>query len=149
MLYEELINFDVDVKSSEEVIKFNSKVLIENGFVLEGYDEMVVEREKVYPTGLIATGRGIAIPHTNPDLVLKQAICVVIPKQPIDFIMMGTPDQIVKAEVIFPLVIKNPDSQLSLLRKIVEMLQNDELIEEIYHCRDKKQIIKLLSFFEE
>lgn len=149
MLYEELINFDVDAKNSEEVIRYNSNLLVENGFVLEGYDEMVIEREKVYPTGLIATGRGIAIPHTNPDLVLKQAICVLIPKKPIDFIMMGTSDQIVKAEVIFPLVIKDPDSQLSLLRKIVEMLQNDQLIDEIYHCRDKKQIMKLLSFFEE
>lgn len=149
ILYEELINFDVDVNNYEEAIRYNSNILINYGFVKEGYAEMVIEREKEFSTGLISTGRGIAIPHTNPTLVNKQAVCVLIPKKPIDFIMMGTTDQIVKADVIFPLVIKEPNSQLTLLKKIVEMLQNDQLIDEIYHCRDKKKIIEMLSFFEQ
>ncbi len=149
ILYEELINFDIDVKNYEEAIKYNSDILIKNGFVKEGYAEMVIEREKQFSTGLISTGRGIAIPHTNPTLVNKQAVCVLIPKTPIDFIMMGTTDQIVKADVLFPLVIKDPNSQLALLRKIVEMLQNDQLIDDIYHCRDKKKIMEMLSFFEQ
>ena len=149
ILYEDLINFDVIAKNYEEAIRYNSKVLVKEGFVEEGYADMVIEREKDFPTGLIATGRGIAIPHTNPSLVKKQAVCVLIPKNPVDFTMMGTTDQVVKAEVIFPLVIKDPDSQLSLLKKIVQLLQNDQLIDEIYHCRDKKKIIELLSFFEE
>lgn len=149
ILYEELINFDVDVNNYEEAIRYNSNILINYGFVKEGYAEMVIEREKEFSTGLISTGRGIAIPHTNPTLVNKQAVCVLIPKKPIDFIMMGTTDQIVKADVIFPLVIKEPNSQLTLLKKIVEMLQNDQLIDEIYHCHDKKKIIEMLSFFEQ
>lgn len=149
ILYEELINFDVNVNNYEEAIRYNSNILIEQGFVKDGYAEMVIEREKEFSTGLISTGRGIAIPHTNPTLVNKQAVCVLIPKKPIDFIMMGTTDQIVKADVIFPLVIKEPNSQLTLLKKIVEMLQNDQLIDEIYHCRDKKKIIEMLSFFEQ
>lgn len=149
ILYEELINFDVNVNNYEEAIRYNSNILIEHGFVKDGYAEMVIEREKEFSTGLISTGRGIAIPHTNPTLVNKQAVCVLIPKKPIDFIMMGTTDQIVKADVIFPLVIKEPNSQLTLLKKIVEMLQNDQLIDEIYHCRDKKKIIEMLSFFEQ
>lgn len=149
ILYEELINFDVNVNNYEEAIRYNSNILIEHGFVKDGYAEMVIEREKEFSTGLISTGRGIAIPHTNPTLVNKQAVCVLIPKKSIDFIMMGTTDQIVKADVIFPLVIKEPNSQLTLLKKIVEMLQNDQLIDEIYHCRDKKKIIEMLSFFEQ
>lgn len=149
ILYEKLINFDVDVNNYEEAIRYNSNILVEQGFVKEGYAEMVIDREKEFSTGLISTGRGIAIPHTNPTLVNKQAVCVLIPKKPIDFIMMGTTDQIVKADVIFPLVIKQPNSQLTLLKKIVEMLQNDQLIDEIYHCRDKKKIMEMLSFFEQ
>lgn len=149
ILYEDLINFDVNVNNYEEAIRFNSDILVKDGFVEEGYAEMVIEREKDFSTGLIATGRGIAIPHTNPTLVNKQAVCVLIPKKPIDFIMMGTTDQVVKAEVLFPLVIKDPNSQLSLLKKIVQLLQNDQLIDDIYHCRDKKKIMEMLAFFEE
>ena len=149
ILYEELISYDVDVKTSEEAIRYNADLLLKNGFVEEGYADMVVEREKEFSTGLIATGRGIAIPHTNPTLVNKQAICVLIPKEPVDFLMMGSTDQWVKAEVIIPLVIKEPDSQLTLLRKIVDLVQNDELIDEIYKCRDKKRTLELLSFLED
>lgn len=148
ILYEDLINFDVDVKNYEEAIRFNSDILLKNNFVEEGYAEMVIKREKEYPTGLIAKGRGIAIPHTSPEKVKKQAICLLIPKQPIDFFMMGTSDKKIKADLVLPLVIKNPNSQLSLLRRIVDLVQNDELLDEIYKCRDKKKVMELLSFLE-
>ena len=149
VLDEALVQLDVDVKTSEEAIAYMSEILFKNGYVKESYSERVIQREKEYPTGLIGQGRGIAIPHTTSDYAIKPAVCVLIPRQPIPFMMMGTVDELIEAEILFPMVVKDNRMQLNMLKKMMGILKDNEILEKIYNSKDKAEILKLLAFLEE
>ena len=46
----------------------------------DGYIESVIEREKIFPTGLEFPKYCIAIPHTDSKYIKKDAIAIVKPK---------------------------------------------------------------------
>ena len=119
------------------------------GYVLKGYGDAVVGREKEYPTGLPGKGINIAIPHTNNLLVNNPAIGVIIPKEPVKFCMMGTEDQVLECELILPLVVKDSKMQITMLRKLMKVINDNELLKKIRDSKDKKEIIGYLSFLEE
>lgn len=148
-LYEELINFDVEVKNAEEAILYNSNLLYEKGFVDEGYAQKVIDREKEFPTGLISTGRGIAIPHTNTVLVKKPALCILIPNNLLKFKMMGTTDEWIEVSIVIQILIKDSKEQMSMLKKLMTLMKKPELLDQIYYCKDKSSIAEMLRFVEE
>lgn len=149
VLDEDLIHIGVDVSTADQAIEYISDILYKKGYVKEGYAQRVIEREKQYPTGLIGKGIGIAIPHTTSDYAVKPAVCVLIPKQPIPFMMMGTTDEEIKAQVLMPMVVKDNKMQLSMLRKMMALLKDTERLEKIRQATDKQEILQLLSCLEE
>ncbi len=145
ILDEKLIALDVDVTTAEECIRYAAGLFYEHGYVQQGYGDAVAEREKVYPTGLPGKGINVAIPHTNNLLVNKPAVGVLIPKKPIPFLMMGTKDQVLECEVIIPLVIKNSEMQINMLKKMMKIIGDSELLQKIRNSKDKAEIMLCLS----
>lgn len=150
ILDEKLICLNVNVSSAEEAIKHMSGILLKNGYVKEGYEEKVIEREKIFPTGLKGKKLALAIPHTDPEYVIKPAVCVIVPQQKVSFGMMGgTPEQRVEAEVIMPLVISDSKKQIEILKKLMFLLEDGEALLKIKNSSSKEEIIQLLSYLEE
>ena len=151
LLDERLVILDADVKTAEEAIHLMASRLEELGYVRPGYGDMVCEREKTFPTGLPGKTMAIALPHTNPNLVNKAAIGVIVPKESVPFKMMGAPDADATLDVklIMPLVIKDPNTQLSLLKAMMNVIQDGELLEHIRASHDKAEIISSLQMLEE
>lgn len=52
LLDENLVFIDAEVATSEDAINLMASRLRELGYVKEGYAQMVLDREKVFPTGL-------------------------------------------------------------------------------------------------
>lgn len=148
LLNEELILLDQEVASAEGAIMLMAEKLEQLGYVQHGYGDMVCEREKVFPTGLPGKTMAIALPHTNPTLVNKAAIGVIIPRDPVKFKMMGGPETELDVELIFPLVIKNPEDQLNLLKAMMGVIQDGELLKRIRSSHDKSEIIACLDSIE-
>ena len=92
LLDEELVILDADVKTAEDCIRLGGTIFYEKGYVKDGYTQAVIDREKVYPTGLPGKGVAIAIPHTNNTYVNKPAVGVIVPREPVRFCAMGTKD---------------------------------------------------------
>ena len=151
LLDERLVRLDADVKTAEEAIHLMANRLEELGYVRPGYGDMVCEREKTFPTGLPGKTMAIALPHTNPDLVNKPAIGVIVPKESVPFKMMGAPDadEMLDVKLIMPLVIKDPNTQLSLLKAMMNVIQDGELLEHIRASHDAAEIISSLQMLEE
>lgn len=145
ILNTDLIAIDVDLENAEDCIRFAAEMFRKQECVMDGYAEAVAEREKVYPTGLPGKGINIAIPHTDNKFVKKAAIAVIIPKKPIQFTMMGTSDQVLECELIIPLVIQDSDAKISILRKMMKIIQNSELLINIRNSKCKEEIMTLLS----
>ncbi len=149
LLDERLVFIDADVKTSEEAIRLMADRLQECGYVNEGYADMVIAREKVFPTGLPGKAMSIAIPHTDPTLVNKPAIGVIIPKDSVEFDMMGEIGTKLDVKLIMPLVIKNSDQQIELLKAMMHVIQDSERLTKIRESKDKAEIMELLSSLEE
>lgn len=149
LLDERLVFIDADVKTSEEAIRLMAKRLQECGYVNEGYADMVIAREKVFPTGLPGKAMSIAIPHTDPTLVNRPAIGVIIPKGSVEFDMMGEIGTKLDVKLIMPLVIKNSDQQIELLKAMMHVIQDSERLTKIRESKDKAEIMELLSSLEE
>jgi len=149
LLDERLVLLDANVETSEEAIRLMATRLEELGFVNPGYAQMVIDREKTFPTGLPGKTMCIAIPHTDPTLVNTAAIGVIVPRRPVKFDMMGEPGSALDVSLIMPLVIKDPKSQINLLKAMMRVIQDGNLLVQIRDSRDPKEIIELLHELEE
>lgn len=148
LLDENLIILDANVETAEECIRLAGKLFLKAGYVNEEYVDAVVEREKEYPTGLPGDEISIAIPHTNNTYVNNPCVGVVIPNKPVEFGIMGTKDGKIPVEVVFPLVIKDSKMQLVMLREIMKIIQDGELLCKIRDAKDEKEVIGYLERLE-
>ena len=83
LLHEDLVLFDVEAKSSEELLKKLANVLLEKGYVKNSYPEAILTREAAYPTGLNTKGIAIAMPHAAAEHAVQAAILVARLKEPV------------------------------------------------------------------
>ena len=102
---EESIYLEVEGSDFSEVLENVAKELDVKGYINEGYVESVLEREKVFPTGLEFPKYCIAIPHTDSKFIKKDAIAVVKPKNKVFFRDMATNSKDLEVSVFLLLLI--------------------------------------------
>lgn len=149
MLDERLVVLDADVSSAEDCIRLMAGLFEEYGYVKPGYGDAVAAREKEYPTGLPGKGINLAIPHTNNQLVNAPAVGVIIPKRPVEFAMMGMKEKKLDCEVVIPLVVQDTKRQLAMLKKMMKIIQDGDLLRRLRDSKDKAEILGCLSSLEE
>ncbi len=149
LLDKNLIVLDADVKTAEECIRLSAGLFRRHGYVKEGYADAVAARETEYPTGLPGDGISIAIPHTNNEFVNKPCVGVVIPRNPVQFGMMGTKNDVLSCEVILPMVIQDSKMQITMLREMMKIIQNGELLRKIRDAKSKEEILRYLHNLED
>ncbi len=70
----QLVFSQLDAKDSTDVISQLADALYKQGYVNADYKQAVLDREKVYPTGLPSDDICVAVPHTDVKYVKKPAI---------------------------------------------------------------------------
>ncbi len=145
MLRKDLIRLDLDVANSEEAIRTLAEDFVRVGVVKPSFVDAVLEREKRSPTALPAVAYDIAIPHTVSQHVITPAMNVAILKHPVEFQQMGSPEITLHPQVLFMLAISDPKDQLTLLRRIMKMLQNKELLDQVRYAKSEEEIYDLLK----
>ena len=89
ILKKELILLDIDVKDKLDVLEIMADNLHRLGYVKDTYKKAVIEREKVFATGLPTLIGGVAIPHTDIQHVDIPAISIARLNKAVDFVIMG------------------------------------------------------------
>ena len=149
----ELIEIDLNVDTSKEVIEKLSKLLYEGGYVKDSFLNAVIEREKKYATGIPLDPVGIAIPHTDGIHVKKMAVAVGAfirasqpfpAAKPIKFGTMGG-DGKIDVDLVFLMALSDCKSQISLLQRFAEFFQQTDEIEKIKKAGDKDTILRILK----
>ncbi|AST56526.1 PTS galactitol transporter subunit IIA [Thermoanaerobacterium thermosaccharolyticum] len=140
----ELVVTNFDAKCKEDVFDVLYKKLYENGFVKESYLEAIKKREKNFPTGLQLNRYNVAIPHTDPEHVVKPAIAVATLKNPVIFKNMANPLEDVKINIVFMIALNEAHSQVEMLQQMVQLIQNDNLLEKIIRANGGGEIINLI-----
>ena len=103
-------------------------------------------REQEFPTGLPTEPVGVAIPHADPDNVLKSAVCVGVLTEPVSFTQMGIDTSLrVDAPLIFMLAIKEKEKQVVMIQQLVEMIQNPNLLTSLTAAKDSTEVFNLIT----
>lgn len=132
LFHKDLILF-TDVSSQEELFTKVGEFLLQKGLVNPGYVNAVIEREKLYPTGLDlgVVGPGIpnvAIPHTETEFCNAQHVVVVRNQDDLDFHNMIAPDQELKVSHFFFILNHNKNGQTNILSNLMAFFtQNDHM----------------------
>lgn len=146
LIHENRIQVNFFAEDQFAAIKMAADPLIKQGFVKEGFLEAVMEREKIFPTGL-PTFIGVALPHTEAKYVINEGISIITLEKPVLFAGMGNPKEKVSAEIIFLLAIKNPEKQLGVLQTIITIIQNEKVLKRIKGAVMPKTIYNLINDF--
>ena len=143
---DELVFLNFDCKDRFDFFEKISAILMKKGFVTGSFRTAIAEREKKFPTGLRTLPYHVAIPHTDPEHIVKPFIAVIRPKRPIEFFEMGTDDQKLEVSILFLLGLKKSEKQTQLLSKLIEeVFMKQEVMEDLIKVSDESQLINLLK----
>lgn len=149
MIWEELnpslIFTSLDVSNSADVMKKVGSAVIKEGYAKESYVAALINREKEFPTGLDVDGFGVAIPHTDVSHVLKAGIAIAVLEKPVTFIQMGTDDEPVQVRLVFMLSVVDPSTHIGKLQRILEIIQDTAVLEQLQEVENSKQIIEIIK----
>ena len=113
--------------NSEEAIRLCGEALYKAGIVGEDFAQLCVEREKEYPTGL-PTEIPTAIPHAKAGGIQENAICLLKLQSPVVFRRLDDDEEQVETDLIFNLAIKDPEEHLVVLQRMMEFLNDKEVL---------------------
>ncbi len=140
----DLILFDVEAEDKEQLLKMLTAKLIDKGYVKESFTNAVIEREKVFPTGLPTAGVKVALPHTKPEHVLKACILVANLKNPVAFKEMGSGINDINAEMVFLLAVADPNSQIVVLQKMMEIFSKEGSLKKLKQSSNAEDLLNVL-----
>ncbi|GAL28226.1 PTS system galactitol-specific IIA component [Vibrio variabilis] len=136
-----LLVTNLKATSREAVLRKMAHVLFEQGFVKTSFADAIVDREAAFPTGL----GELAIPHTDREHTVKDAIAVAVLEQPVDFVMMGSDDETTSVSVVFMLAISTNDCQIETLQTVMGYAQSNDALAELKNCADAESLYDQLT----
>jgi PTS system galactitol-specific IIA component len=125
---EENILVGTDAKSCEEVIQKLGALLYKNGFVRDTFTQAVLDREKVFPTGLQTHTFGFAIPHTDTEHVIKTSLAIATLHEPVLFRAMDNPEINIPVTIVMMLAVRDPKKVIPILRSAISIVEDGDAL---------------------
>lgn len=139
LIQDELIDTVETELDCKDVINHLGDLLLKNNYIKKEYIVDVLNREENFPTGLELKNMGIAIPHANPNNVLRNGISILKLKNPVKFSNMETEND-VYANMAFMLALKDPNDHLKMLQSLFIMFQQEDVMDELAGTSSKEEI---------
>jgi len=131
-----IVKTNIIAKDAYDAIRQLATQLYSLSLVTESFIEAVCQREKIYPTGLPFEGMGIAIPHTDPEHVIKNCFAIGKLSKPTNFHEMGNPENKIPVELIILMGINNKEEHLPYMKCILENMSSKSFIYAVRACED-------------
>lgn len=135
----QLVAVDISSNNSECAIFQTAQLLLNAGCVEQSYPDAVWKREQSFPTGLQLKDTCVAIPHAEAVYVKESAIALGILRNPVNFQMMGEPDQSGPVRLLVMLAIKDPNKQIDVLQNLMEVFQTEGAVQSILQAETCEQ----------
>jgi transcriptional antiterminator len=141
---EDLIFKDLKVDKSSDVIRVMGSALLKKGFVKEGFINLVIEKEKNFPTGL-NTPIPIALPHADSSYAIKEGFSIAVLKQPVYFKDMSDPKKILRVKlVIMPVLLPN-GTYNTFFYKLIEKMRDIKIERKLVFARNIKETKEIIA----
>lgn len=146
MFSEQVILQQQEIKSKKAALTILANELQKKNVVNGEFLPAILKREEKYPTGLaLEGGLGVAIPHTDPDKVEKEQLGFISLKKPVKFRQMGDIDEYVNVSMIFDLCLKSPDKQLNMLKNLMSMFTDTEIMKSIQNSTTRAEFLAIIN----
>jgi PTS system galactitol-specific IIA component len=127
----ELVFFDVEAADAAELFAKLEPIYLERGLVTPSWIDAINEREKNFPTGLPFDALGVAIPHVEPENIVKPYIAIIKPSGTVRFRGMGGMDD-VDAKLIINLgLLAHAEDQVVVLQALMKIFMDEEACADI------------------
>ncbi len=141
-----VVKTQLEAKTKEEVLAQMADLLEDCGYVKKSYKDGIIKREEIFPTGLPTGNIGVAIPHTDVKHVNKPMIAAATLKEPVKFrVMGGSEEEIIDVKIVFLLAMNDSTAQLELLKNIINVIQDNELLDKIALIKNEDVLLSLLE----
>lgn len=122
-----------------------SKLLLSKNFVEPSYPDALIAREENHPTAMQLEKMGVAIPHVDVEHIREEKLAVVTCPEGIVFNQAEDPDNTMKVNVIFFLLLKEKDAHLEFLMKLIGLFQRSNEMDKILWASSKDEVMDILT----
>ncbi|MBS4207879.1 PTS sugar transporter subunit IIA [Bacillus sp. FJAT-50079] len=140
---EDLVILDLRATDREDVLMKIGGILIDRGYVNGDFINAIIKRERDFPTGIKTQSIGVAIPHTDTEYVNQASIIVGVLSKPVVFQQMVS-DEDIAINIVFMLAIKEPEQQLTMLQRLVDIIQDDTTLNSICEATSELEIATIM-----
>ncbi len=144
MIKKELIELDFDVKNQNDYFKKISERLQSLGYVRDTFLNAILIREENFPTALPLKPYIVAIPHVEPEHVIKPFIAVSRLKSSVEWREMAANENILSTKFVFMLGFLEYTDHVNLLQVLIENFQKHDLMDKLLNANDKDEFMKAL-----
>lgn len=144
MLSKDLIDLKCQASNRDELFLTVSKELLDQGLVEESYFSGLSLREENFPTGLMTQHLNIAIPHTDPEHIIKPFLYLVRVDNGIEMKQMGDSQKMSVNNFLF-LGIKEPSKQVGLLQQLMTIFTDETFVNEFIATDSNHHMFDLLQ----
>lgn len=144
ILRQDCILENLSADSKEEALRQMGEVLLAKGLVKESFVQAIQDRERKYPSGLPMEGHKIAIPHTDADHVNESAILFARLVNPVEFSVMGDPDDKIQVQMISMFALKEKKAIGDLLGVLITTYQDDAVLDSLLKAEDSSVMYNIL-----
>ncbi|ECL4818666.1 PTS sugar transporter subunit IIA [Salmonella enterica] len=129
--------------SAQRVMKFTGNVsrivlltrlaesLQADGLVKPGFTDGVLEREKVYPTGIFMETHSVAIPHTEFEHVNRTGFAIGINLAGVEFQRTDEPEESVVPQIVVMMAIDKTCEKVAIIQSLFALLANRDRVNDI------------------
>ena len=142
--------FCLEADNQEQLFDQVATLLEEKKVVTDTYRSALIEREKMFPTGLDMEFLGkdlpnVAIPHTDTIHNLTENVVVVRLAKPVTFHNMIAPDKEVEVSLLFLIINNSSSSQTNILAQLMDFFTGNGHLEALSKLTDPEALYQYIS----
>ena len=142
--------FCLEADNQEQLFDQVATLLEEKKVVTDTYRSALIEREKMFPTGLDMEFLGkdlpnVAIPHTDTIHNLTENVVVVRLAKPVTFHNMIAPDKEVEVSLLFFIINNSNSSQTNILAQLMDFFTGNGHLEALSKITEPEALYQYIS----
>ena len=142
--------FCLEADNQEQLFDQVATLLEEKKVVTDTYRSALIEREKIFPTGLDMEFLGkdlpnVAIPHTDTIHNLTENVVVVRLAKPVTFHNMIAPDKEVEVSLLFFIINNSSSSQTNILAQLMDFFTGNGHLEALSKITEPEALFQYIS----
>lgn len=154
-IYRELIQLDWEVENQTEFFDKMAAKLVDLGYVKETFADAIKTREANFPTALPVEPFPVAIPHADPQHIIKPFIACTRLKNPIKWCEMANNDVEHDVKFIFMLGFlgghgdaDGSNEHVELLQILVMNFQKPEVMDRLVNAKTEDEYMEAVLSME-